>query len=89
MMKIRQIKIILTLSACIIVGVFSILQKYSIKELSYTLVIVAILFYMIGALIQGFLNRGMKRQIVEKKAISGDMTNDDQKDVENTPIEKN
>lgn len=87
-MKIRQIKIILTLAACIIVVIFSILQEYSLKELSYTLVIVAILFYLIGALIQGMVNRGMRKQMIGEKITLDDSSNDEQIDLDNSLIEK-
>lgn len=69
----KKIKIIIMLLASIIVVVFSILQNYSLKKLSYTLLIVVILFYIIGTLLQYFLNKIIKDS-TEHKTIDNNLS---------------
>lgn len=55
-MKTNKLKIIIVLIAAIMVSIFNFIQEYSIKEFSYTLLIVMIIFYIIGAIVQKVVN---------------------------------
>ncbi len=56
-MHIRNINTILMLTAGIIVGLYSLITKYSLERTAYTLIIVLVVFFVIGSVIQGVLNR--------------------------------
>lgn len=58
----KKIKIILVLIASIIGVVISLLQKYSLKRLSYTLLIIIIIFYIIGIIIESILNKTINEE---------------------------
>lgn len=56
----NKIKIIIMLIASIIVVAFSLIQKYPLEKLSYTLLLVVVLFYVVGTIIQYFFKKIIK-----------------------------
>jgi len=56
-MHLRNLNTILMLIAGIIVAVFSLLLKYTIERTAYTIFIVLVVFFVIGTILQGILNR--------------------------------
>jgi len=56
-MHLRNLNTILMLIAGIIVAVFSLLLKYTIERTAYTIFVVLVVFFVIGTILQGILNR--------------------------------
>lgn len=56
-MKIRKFNIMLMLIAGIIVTFFSLIQSYSLEQLTFTLVTTLLVFFLIGSVIQYLINR--------------------------------
>ena len=56
-MHLRNLNTILMLIAGIIVAVFSLLLTYTIERTAYTIFIVLVVFFVIGTILQGILNR--------------------------------
>lgn len=59
-MKTTKIKVILAIIACLIVVILSLVQGYSIERLAYTMLIVVIMFYIFGSIIQVIVNKILK-----------------------------
>ncbi|PKM49867.1 MAG: hypothetical protein CVV02_14085 [Firmicutes bacterium HGW-Firmicutes-7] len=59
-MKTKFMKIIIMLLASLIVVILSLFQDYSLERLSYTLLIVVVLFYIIGTVIQSIIDKTLK-----------------------------
>lgn len=55
-MHLKNINLILMLIAGIIVGVISIMMSYSTQRLMFTLLVVLVVFFLIGTIIQGLVN---------------------------------
>lgn len=55
-MRLKNFNLILMLVAGIIVGIISIIANYSMERLMYTLLVVLIVFYAIGTMIQIVVN---------------------------------
>lgn len=60
-MHIRNVNTILMLLAGIIVAVYSLLSRYTIERTAYTMLIVLVVFFVIGSIVQSILN-----QIIQK-----------------------
>jgi len=56
-MHVRNINTILMLLAGIIVAVYSLLSKYTMEKTAFTMLIVLVVFFIIGSIIQNVLNR--------------------------------
>lgn len=55
-MNIRNFNLIMMIIAGIIVTIISIIFRYSLNQLMYTLIIVLVSFFFIGSIIQSLLN---------------------------------
>ncbi len=66
-MKKNQLKSIIMLLAAILVSVFNVIQKYTVARFSYTLLIVLIVFYVLGSLIQKVVNNIINKDIAQKE----------------------
>lgn len=62
-MKTKKLKLIIVLLAAIIVSVFNLLQKYSLKRFSYTLLVVVLIFFIIGAIVQKIVDNIVKKEV--------------------------
>ncbi len=58
-MKTSNINLILMLTSGIIVGIIGIYYNYSLDKLTYTLLIVLVLFYIIGTVLGALLSKVM------------------------------
>lgn len=56
-MKIRNVNMIMMLLAGIIVNIFALIYDYSLQRLVYTVIIVLVIFFIIGSLVQLVINR--------------------------------
>jgi uncharacterized membrane-anchored protein YitT (DUF2179 family) len=68
-MRIRNINISLMLIAGIIVAIYSIVYNYSMVRIIYTMLIVMILFFVIGTIIQSRLNTIIEKNNLEKNKV--------------------
>ncbi len=67
-MKISNINLILMLTSGIIVGIIGIYYNYPLDRLTYTLLIVLILFYIIGTVLGILLNKVISSADNEEKS---------------------
>ncbi len=73
-MHIRNLNTILMLVAGIIVAVSSLLFDYSIERTAYTMLIVLVVFFIIGSLVQMILNRIItKSEVREQEELKKDL----------------
>lgn len=56
-MHVRNVNTILMLLAGIIVAVYSLLSRYTMERTTYTMIIVLVVFFIIGSILQTILNR--------------------------------
>lgn len=56
-MHVRNVNTILMLLAGIIVAVYSLLSRYTMERTAYTMIIVLVVFFIIGSILQSVLNR--------------------------------
>ena len=69
-MKLRKFSIILAITACLIVSIIGLVNRYSLLRLSYTMVIVLFVFFVLGTFFQNLFNKSIQKQ-EEIKAIIG------------------
>lgn len=55
-MKIRNFRNIIVLIACIIVSIISFIKQYTLSSFTYTLLLVLIIFFIIGTILQHIIN---------------------------------
>lgn len=73
-MRTKNLNILLMLVSGIIVGIISIINKYTVEKLMYTLVYVLIAFFLVGTIMQFLLNRVYdKATKVEHEKIDQDL----------------
>ncbi len=70
-MKNNNINLILMLISAIIVVIISILSKYSLEQLAYTLLVVMVLFYILGSFLGVQFHKIVSRK--ESKVVSETM----------------
>ena len=61
-MKLRKFSIILAITACLIASIIGLVNRYSLLKLSYTLVIVLLVFFVLGTIFQNMLNKSIQKQ---------------------------
>lgn len=66
-MHLKNINLILMLIAGIIVGIISIVMSYSTQRLMFTLLVVLIIFFIIGTVIQGLANNIFEKTDQEER----------------------
>ncbi len=66
-MHIRNINTIFMLLAGIIVAVYSLISNYSLQRTAYTLIIVLVIFFVIGSILQGVLNKALEHAEVKEQ----------------------
>ena len=70
-MKRKIMKVIIVLLASIIAVVLGFVQNYSLERLSYTMLVVVVLFYIIGIVIQSIIDRTIKSsEALNSKALN-------------------
>lgn len=70
-MKTKSMKVIILLLASIIVAILGFIQKYSLERLSYTMLVVVVLFYIIGTIIQNTIDKTIKNaKAAEEKTVA-------------------
>ncbi|MBC7958855.1 MAG: hypothetical protein H7X94_03210 [Vallitaleaceae bacterium] len=67
-MKTKSLKVIIILLAAIVVSVFNWLKSYSLQRFSITLLIVLVIFYVIGSIVQGVVNRIVAQTLAKEEA---------------------
>jgi sensor domain CHASE-containing protein len=82
-MRIRNINISLMLIAGIIVAIYSIVYNYSMIRIIYTMLIVMILFFVIGTIIQSRLNAIVEKNNLEKNKVINEQLDEEVKELEN------
>lgn len=82
-MRIRNINISLMLIAGIIVAIYSIVYNYSMIRIIYTMLIVMILFFVIGTIIQSRLNAIIEKNNLEKNKVINEKLDEEVKELEN------
>ncbi|QUI23249.1 hypothetical protein HZI73_13560 [Vallitalea pronyensis] len=65
---VRNFHIIIMLVAGIIVSILGLINGYDLKKLSITMMIVLLIFFIIGSIIQGILNKIYVQVETNKKA---------------------
>ena len=53
----NKLRIYITIIACLLITVISIIQNYSLYQLSFTLIITIIVFYIIGSILEIYLKK--------------------------------
>lgn len=81
-MKIRNLNRIMMLIAGIITTVISIIYKNPIKQLMITLLVVLIIFFIIGTVIQGMFNK-----VIGQTKVSDKLIDDDPEEIKNIDME--
>jgi uncharacterized membrane protein YcfT len=82
-MRIRNINISLMLIAGIIVAIYSIVYNYSMIRIIYTMLIVMLLFFVIGTIIQSRLNAIIEKNNLEKNKVINEQLDEEVKELEN------
>lgn len=68
-MHIRNINTILMLLAGIIVAVYSLLSRYTIERTAYTMILVLVIFFVLGSVLQSVLNRILQQTEVSEREL--------------------
>jgi len=85
-MHIRNVNTILMLIAGIIVALYSLISEYSLEKTAYTLILVLIIFFIIGSLMQGILNKVLESvEEEEQQALKKELDEVAQNLEEDTP----
>lgn len=66
-MHIRNINTIFMLLAGIIVAVYSLISNYTLQRTAYTMMIVLVVFFVIGSVLQGVLNKALEHAEVRQQ----------------------
>lgn len=69
-MIVKKFKWFMVSIACVIVCVFSIINQYSIQRLTYSLVVVGLVFLIVGSVIQHVLNQSIAEVSKSKKHVT-------------------
>lgn len=69
-MIVKKFKWFMVSIACVIVCVFSIINQYSVQRLTYSLIVVGIVFLIIGSVIQHVLDQSIVEVNGSKKKLS-------------------
>jgi hypothetical protein len=81
------------LTAGVIVSIIYLIKNYSILQLTYTLLIVLIIFYIIGSVLQHFINQIIinveNKEIKDKSDIIDEKIKDIEKTAKDEKKEKN
>ena len=73
-MHIRNINTILMLLAGIIVAVYSLLSRYTIERTAYTMILVLVIFFVLGSVLQSVLNRILQQtEISERELVKSEL----------------
>lgn len=72
-MKTSKLKVIIAIFACLIVVILGLVQQFSIERLAYTMLIVVVVFYVFGIILQTIVNRIIKENTPETEKVSEDL----------------
>ena len=80
-MRLKNFNLILMLIAGIIVGIISIIANYSMERLMFTLLLVLLVFYVIGSIIQFVVNRIFESMDQEERQKEIDALEEEEKEL--------
>lgn len=66
-MHVRNVNTILMLLAGIIVAVYSLLARYTIERTAFTMIVVLVVFFVIGSILQSVLNRIIQQSVLNEQ----------------------
>lgn len=85
-MHVRNVSTIIMLLAGIIVAVFSLLARYTMERTAYTMIIVLVVFFIIGSILQNVLNRILQQtEVTEREQMRSDLEEEAKSLEEETP----
>lgn len=85
-MHVRNVSTIIMLLAGIIVAVFSLLSRYTMERTAYTMIIVLVVFFIIGSILQNVLNRILQQtEVTEREQMRSDLEEEAKSLEEETP----
>ena len=81
-MHVRNINTILMLLAGIIVAVYSLLSRYTMERTAYTMIIVLVVFFIIGSILQSVLNRILMQSEESQRELMKSVLDEEAKNLE-------
>lgn len=87
-MELKKFRVIVVLLATIIVSIIGFLYHYSLARLSLYLLMVVVVFYFFGSILQNSYNRNIKKEEKLKIDVDKEQENERQKNLELEKVEQ-